>query len=159
MGPTFEVVLRNDGPEPVRVPATLSYPRNVFFSFKPAGTDGPTGYAIEGRAPGEVMPLTYPDEPGILAQLPRGSRWDAEAFEPRAEGLDHTTTLLAPGGELRRRFYLPDLVAGEGQMSHGRWELRAYWRNRESGKRLGIEPEMPTVVLSASPIEVGGRGW
>jgi hypothetical protein len=159
LGPTVEVVLENRGPEPVRVPSGLDYPRHVFFAIRGSAPDARTRYAVEIAAEGGL--LLDPDEPGIRAQLPEGWTWSGGAFEPRVGDERLGVATLAPGASLRRRVHLPALLAGSdaSTMSHGAWEVRAFWRNRESGSRLGVSPPMATGLLASEPLLVRGRGW
>ncbi|MHC5011533.1 MAG: hypothetical protein ACYTG6_11385 [Planctomycetota bacterium] len=155
--PSVEVILSNAGSEGVHVPAHLLYPRHVFFSIRQPGSENTT-YTIRSSA-GDLSDLMNPDEPGPLARVQEGLMWDGDRFEPTPGDDALSFVLLPPGGEIRRRFHLGEILAGEDALAFGTWEVRAFWRNRESGRRLGLAPPLAVGLVASEPLVVGGRGW
>jgi len=155
--PTVDVVLSNAGNRPVRVPATLAYPENLYFAItlhEDRSEDGPV-HRIKRQ--GGLDPFGDAPEPGPEAKIGGGMAWDGNAFEPRRDWRTASTVLLAPGGEIRRRVNLGDLVA-DGALLEWTTQVTAYYRNRESGRRLGLD-DLFVGKLRSETLTVKGRGW
>lgn len=150
--PRVRVVLANEGKDPVQVPSTLAWPRHVFFSFTSEGTrTSVRARPIDvKRAPGHGLPSQ--------ALIARGFSWDPTGFDPFVRGSAETFVLLPPGGSLSRTFDLRDLLAQKGAF-HGAMKLRAYWRNRDDGRRLGLPKRLVVGLVASDPLSVRGRAW
>ncbi len=154
--PVVEVIIANRGTEPVRLPAALHYPANVFFSLETAGKRGT--YRLTQVASGRLGRVLRPDEPGHRARIAEGLAWKLGACEQRGPQRGATSVLLPPGGELRRRFRLAELVDAGELLEWGPFQLTAYYRNRESGARMGLE-DFFVGLVAAKPVEVRAGGW
>ena len=131
-------------------------PLNVFFSLEAPGKRG--GYRLSLVADGLLGGPILGDEPGHAARIADGLAWRLGACEPRGGQLQGASVLLPPGGELRRRFRLAELVDAGELLKWGPFQLTAYYRNRESGARMGLEDFFVGLVAS-KPVEVRGGGW
>ena len=122
-----DVVLRNDGAEPIEIPFPILYPAELCLSITPEH-----GSRIEGLpAGGEPIPLAE-----AFAERPEGTEWDAGAFETATVPLGARRRTLAPNEEVRRRFTLARLF--RGALAPGVYEVTPTWGNFESGRRLGL---------------------
>ena len=156
-GLAVRVRLRNDGDQPVAVPSRLAFPRTVYFSLVRPGAEEQARVSVAQRASGiRRSPL---DEVGSRGVIHEGWTWNGDAFEPVPPRDLEARALLAQGSALERTFDLGRLALPDRTLGHGVWILRAYWRNLESGKRLGMDPPLVTGLLVSDPIEIRGRNW
>jgi hypothetical protein len=77
------------------------------------------------------------------AHIELGMAWDEAAFELRPPGGAARLKELAPGERLVKVLDLGRLVGGD--LEAGTYEVQAYWRNDETGRRFGV-PEPPASV-------------
>jgi hypothetical protein len=148
------VVLANDGSVPLRVPANLTYPRHVFFSITRPGGAKDAHSAVSHTASSDPWGLVRADQPGSRASIDRSMVWDGDRWEV-ARPLDEQTFVdLAPGSSIRRVFDLAALVDSPDGLSDGAWEVRAWWRNRASGRRLGLTPPLATGLVVSEPLTI-----
>ena len=154
--PIVDVIVANKSATPVRLPAGLHYPTSLFFSLEAPGKRG--GYRVSHVATRSQVGLMLGQEPNRRARIAEGLAWRLGACEPRVNLAKETTVLLPPGGELRRRFHLADLVDAGERLRWGPFQLTAYFQNRESGARMGQKDFFVGMVVS-KPVEVRGGAW
>lgn len=148
------VVLTNDGSVPLRVPASLTYPRHVFFSITRPGGAKDAHSAVSHTASSDPWALVRADQPGPRASIDRSMVWDGDRWEV-ARPLDEQTFVdMAPGSSIRRVFDLAALVDAADGLSDGAWEVRAWWRNRASGRRFGLAPPLATGLVVSEPLTI-----
>jgi hypothetical protein len=157
--PRVTATLVNEGTDAVRVPATLSWPRHVFFAL---AHDGATHrYAVTRDAGRGGLLLMSADGPTDHATLPDPLAWDGDRYETPPPAADQAFALLAPGAALARTFVVGDLLSAKNALDHGGYpvEVTAYWRNRDTGARLSLDPLLAVGLLRSEPVRVSGRGW
>lgn len=155
--PEVDVVLRNEGEKPVRVPASLTHGRHVFFSM--VDEHKPQAGVYRVSLPDSTVGVEYASmKPGRLAKIAPDLAWAGEKFEVAAPSADQAYVLLPAGGELRRRFRLGDLISNPGGLHSRVMRVNAFFRNREPGLRLGLS-DVFTGVIKSEPLTVRGRIW
>jgi hypothetical protein len=142
-----EVVLRNTGTTPRRVPAQLELPRPLCFALRfadaPAETHWSVISAVNDARDTEV-------DPPHLAVLPRSLAWSSRAFE-RATTTP-TEVLLAPGSELTRTIDLRAYVHDPQRELDRALLVQPIWCNRRVGLASAAEPALTIGVLRGAEI-------
>lgn len=156
--PVVDVVLRNEGPEPVRVPAHMSMPGHLYFSLIHERSAKRPGFRISRKASGSLDAMFGRNTPGRHGVFAAGMSWNGDRFERMPAYENASFVLLAAGGELRRRVRLREWTTPNEPMQWGPYQMTAYYRNRENGRRLGVD-EVFTGLIRSSPVVVRGRGW
>jgi hypothetical protein len=147
-----DVVLRNSGTTPHRVPASLAYPRHVAFALRFADDPKDVGWSVvhDTKQGGLVH---HTDDPPMAASLPKSLSWSSAAFE-RDGKANAGSVLLAPGSELTRTIDLSALIDKTLPRFEAPLVVRAIWRQRARGVLDALDPPMTTGTLSSAELEL-----
>lgn len=147
-----DVILRNIGSTPQRVPERLDYPRHVAFALRFPGDSQGVHWSVTHDAAQGGLELRS-DDPPSEASLPKSLSWSGAAFEREARA-NARTVLLAPGNELTRTVDLSSLITGPTSQLDEPLAVRALWRQRARGVALGLEPALTLGALTSAELEL-----